>query len=280
MSAKIIDGKLRAKQVREEVKQHVLNAQKKGINPKLCVILVGDDAASHVYVSNKEKACAEVGIISEAHKLPGTTTERELIKLVEKLAADKSIHGILVQLPLPEHINEENILKLIPEEKDVDGLGIVNMGKIFKDEGDPLVCCTPNGCIDLIKSTGETIEGKKAVVVGRSNMVGKPMALLLLKENATVTICHSKTKDLKGITKEADILIAATGRAKMIKADMIKSGAIVIDVGTSKVDGKLYGDVDFDAAKEVAGFITPVPGGVGPMTIAMLLKNTLKAALK
>jgi methylenetetrahydrofolate dehydrogenase (NADP+) / methenyltetrahydrofolate cyclohydrolase len=277
---KLIDGKLRAKEVRDEVKRGVEEAKNRGINPKLVVVLVGDDPASHTYVSNKEKACAEVGIISEAHKLPGNTPEKELIILLDKLAKDKTVHGILVQLPVPDHISEEKILSRIPQEKDVDGLGVINMGLIVKGEGDPLICCTPNGCIDLIKTTGVEISGKRAVVVGRSNMVGKPMALLLLKENATVTICHSRTKDLGRVTKEADILIAAIGKAKMIKADMVKPGAIVIDVGTSKVDGKLCGDVDFDAVKDVAGFITPVPGGVGPMTIAMLLKNTLKTATK
>jgi methylenetetrahydrofolate dehydrogenase (NADP+) / methenyltetrahydrofolate cyclohydrolase len=277
---KLIDGKLRAKQVRDEVKRGVEEAKKRGINPKLVVVLVGDDPASHTYVSNKEKACAEAGIISEAHKLPGDTPEADLINLLDKLAKDKSVHGILVQLPVPDHISEEKILSRIPQEKDVDGLGVTNMGLIVKGEGDPLVCCTPNGCIDLIKTTGVEISGKTAVVVGRSNMVGKPMAILLLKENATVTICHSKTKDLGKVTKEADILVAAIGKAKMIKADMVKPGAIVIDVGTSHVDGKLCGDVDFDAVKDIAGHITPVPGGVGPMTIAMLLKNTLKTATK
>lgn len=278
--AKLIDGKLRAKQIRDEVKRGVEEAKKRGINPKLVVILVGEDPASQTYVSNKEKACAEVGIISESHRLPAGTTENDLIKLLDKLAKEKSVHGILVQLPVPDHISEENILSRIPQEKDVDGLGVINMGLIVKGEGDPLICCTPNGCIDLIKTTGIEISGKKAVVVGRSNMVGKPMALLLLKENATVTICHSKTKNLGIVTKDADILIAAIGKAKMIKADMVKPGAVVIDVGTSRIDGKLCGDVDFDAVKAVAGFITPVPGGVGPMTIAMLLKNTLKTATK
>jgi methylenetetrahydrofolate dehydrogenase (NADP+)/methenyltetrahydrofolate cyclohydrolase len=276
----VIDGKLRAKQIREGLKNEVLSLKAKGITPKLVVVLVGDDPASQIYVNNKEKACADIGMASEAHKLPANTKESDVLRLVEKLNRDKKVHGILVQLPLPDHINEEKVTNSIAQAKDVDGLGIINMGMLVKGEGDPLVCCTPQGVIDLIKTTGIEIKGKNAVVVGRSNMVGKPTAILLLKEHATVTICHSRTADLASVTSKADILVAAIGKAKMITANMIKKGAIVIDVGMNKISTGFVGDVDFENAKEVAGYITPVPGGVGPMTIAMLLKNTLKAASK
>jgi methylenetetrahydrofolate dehydrogenase (NADP+)/methenyltetrahydrofolate cyclohydrolase len=243
-------------------------------------VLVGDDPASHIYVSNKEKACAEVGIISDAHKLPANTKESDLMNLVDKLNKDKTVHGILVQLPMPDHIVEENVINSISPAKDVDGLSISNMGLLVKGEGDPLIPCTPQGVMDLIHSTGIEVKGKHAVVVGRSNLVGKPAAILLLREHATVTQCHSRTVDLGFVTRQADILVAATGKPKMITADMIKPGAVVIDVGTVRTATGLSGDVDFEKAKDVAGFITPVPGGVGPMTIAMLLKNTLKAASK
>jgi len=276
--AKIIDGKARAKEIRETLKTEVLALKSKGINPKLSVVLVGDDPASHIYVSNKEKACAEVGIISDAHKLPANTKESDLMNLVDKLNKDRSVHGILVQLPMPDHIVEENVINSILPAKDVDGLSISNMGLLVKGEGDPLVPCTPQGVMDLIHSTGIEVKGKHAVVVGRSNLVGKPAAILLLREHATVTQCHSRTVDLGFVTRQADILVAATGKPKMITADMIKPGAVVIDVGTVRTATGLSGDVDFEKAKDVAGFITPVPGGVGPMTIAMLLKNTIKAA--
>jgi len=278
--AKIIDGKARAKEIRESLKNEVLALKSKGLCPKLSVVLVGDDPASHIYVSNKEKACAEVGIISDAHKLPANTKESDLMNLVDKLNKDKTVHGILVQLPMPDHIVEENVINSILPSKDVDGLSISNMGLLVKGEGDPLVPCTPQGVMDLIHLTGIEIKGKHAVVVGRSNLVGKPAAILLLREHATVTQCHSRTVDLGFVTRQADILIAATGKPKMITADMIKPGAVVIDVGTVRTATGLSGDVDFEKAKDVAGFITPVPGGVGPMTIAMLLKNTLKAASK
>ena len=278
--AKIIDGKLRAKEIRGSLKSEVLALKSKGINPKLSVVLVGDDPASHIYVSNKEKACAEVGIISDAHKLPANTKESDLMKLVDKLNRDKSVHGILVQLPMPDHIVEENVINSILPSKDVDGLSISNMGLLVKGEGDPLIPCTPQGVMDLIHSTGIEIKGKHAVVVGRSNLVGKPAAILLLREHATVTQCHSRTIDLGFVTRQADILIAAIGKPKIITADMIKPGAVVIDVGTTRTATGWSGDIDFEKGKEVAGFITPVPGGVGPMTIAMLLKNTLKAAKK
>ncbi len=274
----IIDGKARAKTIREQLKGEVSALKGRGIHPRLAVVLVGDDPASHIYVSNKEKDCAEVGILSETHRLSANATEAEVLAAVEKLNKDRSVHGIIVQLPLPIQIDEEKVTNSIIAAKDVDGLGIENMGLLIKGQGDPLVCCTPQGCIDLIKTTGIEIKGKGAVVVGRSNMVGKPMAILLLQEHATVTICHSRTIDLPAITRKADILVAATGKAKMIKGDMIKSGAVVIDVGMIKTVDGFVGDVDFDAAKDVAGYITPVPGGVGPMTRAMLLRNTIKAS--
>jgi len=276
----IIDGKLRAKQIRESLKSEVSALKSKGINPKLTVVLVGDDPASHIYVSNKEKACAEVGIISATNRLPANTKESDLIKLIDKLNRDKTVHGILVQLPMPDHIVEENVINSILPSKDVDGLSISNMGLLVKGEGDPLIPCTPQGVMDLIHSTGIEIKGKHAVVVGRSNLVGKPAAILLLREHATVTQCHSRTVDLGFVTRQADILVAAIGKPKIITADMVKPGAVVIDVGTVKTAAGWSGDVDFEKAKDVAGFITPVPGGVGPMTIAMLLKNTLKAASK
>lgn len=280
MTAKIIDGKNRAKQIRESLKEEVLALKTKGINPRLTVILVGDDPASHLYVSNKEKAATEIGIQSDTHRLPANTREADITGLIETLNKNKSVHGILVQLPLPEHIIEENVINSISSEKDVDGLGIHNMGLLIKGEGDPMIPCTPNGCLDLIQTTGIEIKGKNAVVVGRSNIVGKPMAILLLKHHATVTICHSRTVDLGSVTNKADILVAAIGKERMIKASMVKSGAIVIDVGQNKTEQGLFGDVDYDKVKDIAGFITPVPGGVGPMTIAMLMKNTVKAALK
>lgn len=278
--SKLIDGKSRAKEIREALKSEVSSLKSKGVNPKLVVVLVGDDPASHLYVSNKEKACAEVGIVSEAYKLPANTKESDIIKLVERLNKDKSVHGILVQLPMPDHIVEENVINRILPSKDVDGLGIQNMGLLVKGEGDPLVPCTPQGVMDLIHSTGIEIKGKHAVVVGRSNLVGKPAAILLLREHATVTQCHSRTVDLGSLTRQADILVAATGKPKMITADMVKPGTVVIDVGTVRTASGLSGDVDFEKVKDVAGYITPVPGGVGPMTIAMLLKNTIKAAAK
>lgn len=280
MPAKIIDGKSRAKQIRDEIKGQVIIAKKSGIQPKLCVVLVGDDPASHIYVANKEKDCAEVGILSDTHRLPANAAQADVIAVVEELNRDRSVHGMIVQLPLPDHISEESVLSRILPDKDVDGLGVYNLGLLFKGVGDPLVSCTPQGCIDLILSTGIEIKGKKAVVVGRSNIVGKPMAILLLQQHATVTICHSRTVDLPSITSGADILVAAIGRSRMIKASMVKAGAVVIDVGMNRTDNGLTGDVDFDEVKKVAGYITPVPGGVGPMTRAMLLKNTLKAALR
>lgn len=278
MSAQIISGKELSQEIREQLKERVKKIKaEKGITPGLAVILVGEDPASSIYVNNKEKACCEVGMYSEVLRLPEETTESELLALIDQYSANESIHGLLVQLPLPAHINEEEVLKRIPPEKDVDGFHVVNAGSLFT--GLPgLVACTPKGIIKLIKKACPDISGKSAVVIGRSNIVGKPVSILLLNENATVTICHSRTKDLPGVCRNADILVAAIGRPEFVTADFIKPGAIVIDVGTSRVDGKLKGDVKFDEAAEIAGYITPVPGGVGPMTITMLLENTADAA--
>ncbi|MFA4843693.1 MAG: bifunctional methylenetetrahydrofolate dehydrogenase/methenyltetrahydrofolate cyclohydrolase FolD [Candidatus Margulisiibacteriota bacterium] len=276
---KIIDGKLIAATIRGEVKNEIEKIKISGGRvPGLTVILVGDDPGSQVYVRNKERACQEVGISSEVKRLPATTTEAQLIELVRTLNADDKVDGILVQLPLPKGNDEIKILNEISPDKDVDGLHPLNMGKLFKGEKGGLIPCTPQGAIELILSTGIEIRGKEAVVVGRSNIVGKPLAMLLLQHHATVTICHSRTKDLGAVTRRADILVAAIGQPKMITGEMVKPGAVVIDVGTSRVGEKLAGDVDFESAKDVAGYITPVPGGVGPMTIAMLMKNTLAAA--
>ncbi len=276
MAANIIDGKEIARQIREKIKNKI---QAFKIKPGLAVILVGDDEASKIYVKNKEKDCNEIGFYSEVHKLEENVSEDKLINLIKHLNNSDKIHGIIVQLPLPDHIKEETVINTILPEKDVDGFTYINAGKLFTGNNG-LLPCTPAGCIELIKSTGIEIKGKYAVVVGRSNIVGKPMAMLLMQEHATITICHSRTKNLNEITKKADILVAAIGKAKMIKADMVKEGAIVIDVGMNKDEnGKLCGDVDFENVKEKATFITPVPGGVGPMTRAMLMKNTLEAYL-
>lgn len=278
MSAKLIDGKAVSLALREQLKTEVaqferLSHRKAG----LAVVLVGENPASQVYVRNKVKGCEETGIQSFAYYLPEDTSEEAVLELVDTLNEDERVNGILVQLPLPKHINEARVLARIDYRKDVDGFHAMNVGNLLL--GNPsLNACTPSGVIELIKSTGTEICGKHAVVVGRSNIVGKPQALLLLRENATVTVCHSKTPDLGAITRQADILVVAIGRAKFVTADMVKPGAIVIDVGMNREEGKLCGDVDFEKVKEVASFITPVPGGVGPMTITMLLKNTLKAA--
>jgi methylenetetrahydrofolate dehydrogenase (NADP+)/methenyltetrahydrofolate cyclohydrolase len=278
MSAQIISGKELSAEIRGEIRQGVEKIKlEKGITPGLAVILVGDDPASAIYVNNKEKACEEVGIHSAVIRLSADTTEKELLSLIDQYNSDSDFHGILVQLPLPGHINEEEVLKRISPKKDVDGFHVQNAGSLFT--GLPgLVACTPKGIMRLIKKTGVDITGKNAVVIGRSNIVGKPVAILLLNENATVTICHSKTKDLPGVCAQADVLVAAIGRPEFVTGEFIKPGAIVIDVGTSRVDGKLKGDVKFDEAAEIAGYITPVPGGVGPMTITMLMSNTLEAA--
>ncbi|EAC5806408.1 bifunctional methylenetetrahydrofolate dehydrogenase/methenyltetrahydrofolate cyclohydrolase FolD [Listeria monocytogenes] len=274
----IIDGKKLAKEIQEKVTREVAELVKEGKKPGLAVVLVGDNQASRTYVRSKQKRTEEAGMKSVLIELPENVTEEKLLSVVEELNEDKTIHGILVQLPLPEHISEEKVIDTISYDKDVDGFHPVNVGNLFIGK-DSFVPCTPAGIIELIKSTGTQIEGKRAVVIGRSNIVGKPVAQLLLNENATVTIAHSRTKDLPQVAKEADILVVATGLAKFVKKDYIKPGAIVIDVGMDRDENnKLCGDVDFDDVVEEAGFITPVPGGVGPMTITMLLANTLKAA--
>lgn len=278
MTAKIIDGKTIAQQVRAEWKVRADALKVRGITPGLAVIIVGEDPASKVYVANKVKACAELGLHSEHIVLSADTPEATLLERIAALNADPNIHGILVQLPVPKHIASNKVLEAISPDKDVDGFNPVNVGALVTGNM-RFAPCTPYGAMKLLEKCGVSIEGKHAVVVGRSNIVGKPMALLLLQANATVTICTSKTVDLAKFTRDADILVVATGKPKMITGDMIKPGAAVIDVGINRMEnGKLCGDVDFDTAKEVAGWITPVPGGVGPMTITMLVANTVQAA--
>ncbi|MBQ1985107.1 MAG: bifunctional methylenetetrahydrofolate dehydrogenase/methenyltetrahydrofolate cyclohydrolase FolD [Clostridia bacterium] len=273
-----IDGKAIAAKVKAEAAKEVEALKEKGIEPGMAVVLVGEDPASKIYVNNKKKACAEVGIYSEEYLLSSETTQEELLSLVEKLNADPKIHGILVQSPLPKHLNEKLITEHIDPNKDVDAFHAYNVGKIMIGDFSFLPC-TPAGVIELIHSTGVSIEGKNCVVIGRSNIVGKPMAMLLLHNNGTVTVCHSRTKGLADICREADILVAAVGRAKLVTADMVKPGAVVIDVGMNRDEnGKLCGDVDYAAVEPIASYITPVPGGVGPMTIAMLMKNAVNAA--
>lgn len=274
----IIDGKSIAEEIRTSIKERVSKMKEAmNINPSLTVILVGDNPASQVYVRNKERACIEVGIDSNIIRMSEKTSEQELLDTIKKLNEDRSVHGILVQLPLPEQINEDKIIAAIDPNKDVDGFHPINRGKLFAGEKS-LEPCTPMGIIRLLDHIGYEIEGKNAVIIGRSNIVGKPVALMLLKRNATVTIVHTRTKDIKSITQTADILVVAVGRAKIVDSSYIKEGAVVIDVGINRLDGKLCGDVDFDDVKDKAGYITPVPRGVGPMTIAMLLENTLTAA--
>ena len=279
MSAKIIDGKALALRLREDIAQEVSGLREKtGIKPGLAAVLVGDNPASAVYVRNKKIACEKAGLYPQEHLLPASTTQEGLLALIHQLNGDPQIHGILVQLPLPSHIESKAILQAVSPEKDADGFHPVNVGRLV--EGNPVfVPCTPKGVIHMIDSTGLDIAGKRAVVIGRSNIVGKPVAMLLLHRHATVTICHSRTKDLPAVVHEADIVIAAIGKPLFVTPDMVKEGAVVIDVGINRLaDGKLVGDVDFDRVKERAGWITPVPGGVGPMTIAMLLQNTLESA--
>ena len=279
MAAKIIDGKTIAQQVRSEVAEKVKARRAAGKRaPGLAVVLVGSNPASQIYVGSKRKACEEVGFVSRSYDLPETTSEAELLELIDTLNADKEIDGILVQLPLPKQIDEHAVIDAIPPEKDVDGFSPVNVGRM--QTGQPcFLPCTPAGCIRMIESTGTDIAGKNAVVIGRSNIVGKPAALLLLAKNATVTICHSRTKNLKEVCAAADILVAAVGREGFVTGDMVKPGAVVIDVGINRgADGKLHGDVNFAEAAEKAAYITPVPGGVGPMTRAMLMLNTVEAA--
>ena len=278
MSAVIIDGKKLAADMRADIAVEVKKLKDQGITPGLVVILMGEDPASKIYVNSKNKACEAVGMYSEIHRLETFTSQEKLLALIAKLNAREDIHGILVQLPLPKHIHEKAVLDAISPLKDVDGFHPVNVGNLLIG-AKTFIPCTPSGCIELIKSTGMDIKGKKAVVIGRSNIVGKPMAMLLLQYHATVTICHSRTENLAAEIKTADIVVAAVGKAHMITGEMLKPGAVVIDVGMNRLpDGKLAGDVDFESAKEVASYITPVPGGVGPMTITMLIKNTLEAA--
>ena len=279
--AAIIDGKAISAQIREEIKGEVASfVSKYGKAPSLTVVIVGEDPASQVYVRNKARACAQVGIVSDVIRLPADSDEDELLSLIKKLNEDSGVNGILVQLPLPDGFDEKKVICAIDPKKDVDAFGYENVGRILTGDYDFLPC-TPAGVMELLRRSGIEVRGKDCVVVGRSNIVGKPMAALLLHENGTVTVCHSKTADLPSHTRRADILVAALGRPGFIKADMIKDGAVLIDVGINRrEDGTLTGDVDFDGCFEKASAITPVPGGVGPMTITMLLKNTLKAAEK
>ena len=277
MAAQILDGKVMSAELREELALRVQRLKGEGVTPGLAVILVGDDPASQIYVKNKELGCQQVGIHSVTIRLPETASQAELEAQIDKLNADASIHGILVQLPLPQGLDEAAALARILPEKDVDGFHLLNAGKLFTGQ-QGVVACTPKGAMEMLHRTGIDLSGKEAVVVGRSNIVGKPMAMLLLQENATVTICHSRTANLAEHTRRADVLVAAVGKPRFITADMVKPGAIVIDVGINRVDGKVVGDVDFDAVREVAAWITPVPGGVGRMTITMLLANTIEAA--
>ena len=278
MLAKIIDGKALAASVRAAQKNAIESLAARGVRPGLAAILVGSDAASRVYVRNKARACDETGVRSEVHEFPEQVSESEVLERVARLNADRAVHGIIVQLPLPRQLDAGRVLAAVSPAKDVDGFHAVSLGALL--QGRPgFVPGTPGGVMRLLEHAGVDPAGKRAVIVGRSTIVGKPLALLLLQKDATVTICHSKTRDLAALTREADILVAATGRAKLVTADMVKPGACVIDVGINRLpDGKLAGDVDFAAVKEVAGSITPVPGGVGPMTVAMLIVNTVKAA--
>jgi len=280
MTATIIDGKKVSSELKAALAQEVQQLTEAGVRPGLAVILVGEDPASQVYVRNKEKTCVDLGMHSEVHRLPADTPQAELVALIESLNASDAIHGILVQKPLPGHIDEKAVIGAIAVEKDVDGFHPISIGNLLiGDEG--FVPCTPAGVIELLRAYDISLEGKRAAIIGRSNIVGKPMAALLIRENATVTVCHSRTANLAEVTREADIVIAAIGRPNMVTADYIKPGAVVIDVGINRLpNGKLAGDVDFESAKEVASAITPVPGGVGPMTIALLMKNTVESARK
>ena len=278
MTAQLIDGNALSRQLRTDVATRVAALKARGVTPGLAVILVGENAASQVYVRNKVKACEDTGMHSLLETWPTTLTEAELLARVEALNGDPSIHGILVQLPLPAHMNAQRVIEAISPEKDVDGFHIASAGALMT--GLPgFWPCTPYGCMKMLESIGYDLKGKHAVVIGRSNIVGKPMALMLLQKNATVTVCHSSTPDLKAMTLQADVIVAAVGKRNVLTADMVKPGAVVLDVGMNRNDeGKLCGDVDFAGVKEVAGYITPVPGGVGPMTITMLMVNTLESA--
>lgn len=278
MKAQRIDGKAISDQIKEEAALEAQKLQRQGITPCLAVVLVGNDPASMVYVNNKKKACEKVGILSRSYELPEDTEEKDLLALVEQLNMDNSVHGVLVQLPLPPQIDEEKVILAVDPKKDVDCFHPLNVGLLHTGQKGFLPC-TPAGVLELIERSGHTIEGKRCVVIGRSHNVGKPTAMLLLQKNGTVTICHSKTKDLKGICKEADILVSAVGKLHTVTKDMVKEGAVVIDVGMNRNEnGKLCGDVDYDDVCEVAGAVSPVPGGVGLMTVAMLMKNCITAA--
>lgn len=274
----LIDGKKLAKTIRSNLKKDVDELKKNGIHPKFAVILVGDDPASKIYVRNKNRACEEIGIEYEEYLLKDDVSMEELLRLIDKLNEDKTINGILLQSPLPKHLDINEAFKRINYKKDVDGFNPINVGKLALGQ-DCFVSCTPYGVIKMLDAYNIPIEGKKAVIIGRSNIVGKPLIQCLLSKNATVTVCHSKTKDIENITKDADIVVTAMGKPKFLKANMVKEGATIIDVGINRMDnGKLCGDVDFENVSEKAGYITPVPGGVGPMTIAMLMENIVKAA--
>ncbi len=277
--AKILDGKLMSEELMQDQARRVQELGKQGIVPGLAVVLVGEDPASQIYVRNKGLACEKIGIHSKTIRMDENSSQDEVLSVIDELNADPTIHGILVQLPLPRHLDERAVLARILPEKDVDGFHISNAGKLFSGQ-EGVVPCTPKGIIHMLKQGGVELAGREAVVIGRSNIVGKPAAMLLLNENCTVTICHSKTKDLKEHCKRADVLVAAIGKPKFVTADMIKPGAAVVDVGINRVDGKVVGDVDFEAVKEIAGYITPVPGGVGKLTISMLMENTLEAACR
>ena len=277
--AKILDGKLMAEDLTKDQTRRVAELAAKGVIPGLAVVLVGEDPASQIYVRNKGIACETVGVHSKTIRLPQSASQDEVIAAVDELNADDSIHGILVQLPLPGHLDEAAVLARILPQKDVDGFHIRNTGKLFSGQAG-VVPCTPKGIIHMLKQGGVELTGKDAVVIGRSNIVGKPAAMLLLNENCTVTICHSRTQNLKEHCRRADILVAAIGKPRFVTADMVKPGAAVVDVGINRVDGKVVGDVDYEAVSEVAGYITPVPGGVGKLTISMLIENTLEAACR
>ncbi len=277
MTARILDGKRLAAEIKADVKERTALLRQRGVTPGLAVVLVGEDPASKVYVGQKEKGCLEAGFASFLHRLPELTSQGELLALIERLNSDRTVHGILVQLPLPGQIDPDTVLAAIRPDKDVDGFHPVNMGRLVAGlpASEP---CTPKGIMRLLKSTGLPLSGKEAVVIGRSNIVGKPVALMLLAESATVTICHSRTEDLAAHARRADILVAAVGKPRFVTGDMVKEGAIVVDVGINRLEEGLVGDVDYEPAAERASWITPVPGGVGPMTIAMLLENTLEQA--
>ncbi|MCS5694783.1 bifunctional 5,10-methylenetetrahydrofolate dehydrogenase/5,10-methenyltetrahydrofolate cyclohydrolase [Desulfofundulus thermocisternus] len=276
MAATLIDGKRVAAEIREEVKAEVARLREQGIVPKLAVVLAGDDPASVVYARSKEKSCSNVGIDFELFTLPGNVPEEEILALIDRLNKDDSVHGIMIELPLPKHINKQRVLEAVSPKKDVDGVHPINRGYILSG-GDGLFPATPQSCIEIMLRSGIEIKGKNAVIVGRGETVGKPLIFMMLNQNATVTVCHTKTADLAYHTRQADILIAAVGKPRMIKADMIKPGAVVVDAGINQVEGGICGDVDFENAKEVAGAITPVPGGVGSLTTVLIQKNVLKA---